>query len=78
MLMVYLLKTSIALNFITLRCMAKAFVKYGMKERTTVELLNLVRTPQRTIETRPMTKTFNFTYEKRRILPDFTTLPFGY
>ena len=55
----------------------REFVTLGIKDYTTIVQPQICRNSDRSLTTRQLAKKYSIVYDKRRILPDFTTLPFG-
>jgi len=66
------------INYLTMRRMVKAFVLAGDKEKVTVKEKKIMRTKDRRVVTKTVKKDYRVVYDKRKILPDFTSIPFGY
>jgi len=66
------------INYGALRRMVKAFVLSGGKEIVTVKEQRIRREKNRQVVTKTVKKDYRVVYDKRKLLPDFTTLPFGY
>ena len=67
-----------SLNYERLREMVEHYVKTGAKETETIGFRQIAALKDRTVVTRWAKKTYKVVYKKRQVLPDFSTLPFGY
>ncbi len=65
-------------NFGVMRRHVQQFVKEKKEEKTMLYLRKIRRMADRQIMTRTEQKTYRIVFDKRRILDDFTTIPFGY
>lgn len=61
-----------------LQRMVLAFVKNGCKEEVEIVQRSILRTKEHKIVTRNTKKNYRVVYDKRRVLDDFTTVPYGY
>lgn len=66
------------LNFQTLKEKVQAFVRSGAKEKVTVVRKKIERLKDRTVVTRWVKKDYQVVYDKHQVLPDYSTLPYGY
>jgi len=67
------------LHLAEMRRMVTAMVKQtDNNQSVTLIYPTIVRNPDRSIVTKTATKVYRPVYSKRRILPDFSTLPYGY
>ncbi len=65
------------LNFKTLRKTVYDHVRLGQENTISVVAPQIVRSHDREIRTKQMSKMYSFTFDKRWILDDFSTLPYG-
>ncbi len=66
------------LNFKTLRRLVRKYVRFGLREKVPVVQPQIVRTQKiGEVVTKDQSKDYGVTYDKRWILEDFSTLPFG-
>ena len=56
----------------------KDFVQRGITNSTTIVQPQITRNMDRTLTTKDVAKQYKVVYDKRRIMPDFSTLPFGF
>lgn len=69
---------SALVNFEALKRKVHAFVQKGERQETTVRIQRIEKTSDRKIVTVIRGKLHRVTFDKRVILPDFTTIPYGY
>ena len=65
------------LNFETLKKLVLSEMN-GLHQKITVEGPHIRRRKDRLVVTRPESKTYQYVFDKCRVMPDFTCLPFGY
>ena len=70
--------TSKTLNFDTLKELVLEFLETGNRSDVHVVMNRIQRQSDRTIVTKCMRKRYRVVYDKRRVLADGSTLPFGY
>ena len=66
------------LNLENLRRKVEAFVQHGEKQKTLIVQPQIQRTKERQLVTADVGKEYSVVYDKRWVLDDFSTLPFGY
>ncbi len=66
------------INLKMMRRKVKAYVESGQNDPVTVAQPRIHKNRQREVTTRLEAKKYTVVYTKRRLLPDFTTLPYGY
>ena len=66
------------LNMDLLKKKVKKFIRTGVQEETDIVEERIQRQTDRTVVTAPLRKKYRVVYDKRRILRDGSTLPFGY
>lgn len=71
-------QASATINFENLHRMVRLYVKDGCREETKVLIPRIERTADRRLVTVYRKKVYRIVYDKRVILPDFTTVPFGF
>jgi len=71
-------ETSAIVNFENLKRKVQLYVKDGCREETTVLIPRIERTKNQQLTTVYRKKVYRITYDKRIILPDFSTVPYGY
>lgn len=69
---------SALVNFEALKRKVHAFVQKGERQETTVRTQRIEKTSDRKIVTVIRGKLHRVTFDKRVILPDFTTIPYGF
>ena len=67
-----------SINYERVREMVEHFVKTGAQDTETIGFRQIATLKDRTVVTRWAKKTYKVVYKKRCVLPDFTTVPYGY
>jgi len=66
------------MNYEELRRLVKTFVKFKLQDLVKLQFKQICRQEDHLITTKTAEKTYKTVYDKRRVLSDFTTLPYGY
>jgi len=66
------------INFDTQKRLIHKFVEEGVQERVNVSEQMIRRRADRQVVTKTVQKNYGVVFVKRRVLPDFNTLPYGY
>lgn len=66
------------LNMKTMKKAVQQFIRTGDREEIELVENRIRRQQDRTVVTKPLRKKFRVVYDKRQILRDGSTLPFGY
>ncbi len=61
-----------------MRRKVKAYVENGQNDPVTIVQPRIRKNRQREVTTRLEAKNYRVVYTKRRLLPDYTTLPYGH